>query len=132
MQKSPRSSTATGTPGRVAGRRWPAVGLLAGLILVLGQFGVAAGALPDAQPQAAACSAGCASATDPAIQAVADPSPTPTLGSTESPNAMPPGDNDGDASDFSGAIWILPAVFILAGIAGTVYFLRQRSRNRES
>lgn len=131
MQMSPKSSTATGTPGRVAGRRWPAAGLLAGLVLVLGLFGVAASALPVAQTQAAACSAGCAVA-DPANQAVADPSPTPTLGSTESPNAMPPGDNDGDASDFSGALWILPAVFILAGILGTAYFLRQRSRNRES
>lgn len=133
MQKSPRSSAITATE-RVAARRWPGAGLLAGLVLVLGLFGVATSTVPSGSAQASGpCSAAsCVGLADPVDRAAADPSPTPTLGSTESPNPNPPGDNDADASDFSGTLWILPAVFILAGIGGTVYWLRTRSRNRNN
>jgi hypothetical protein len=136
MQKSPRSSAAVpaGTPGQGAVRRWSAAGLLSGLVLMLGLVALSAGTAPTGEARASGpCTAShCVGIADPAGRSAADPSPTPTLGSTERPNPNPPGDNDGDASDFSGAVWILPAAFILAGIAGTVYFLRTRSRNRSS
>jgi hypothetical protein len=133
MQKSPRSSisAAAGSGGRRSTtlQRWPAIGLLA---LIVGLFGLAATAVPTGQAMAGGpcTTSSCVSVGEPAAHSAADPSPTPTLGSTESPNPMLPGDNDGDASDFGGAVWMLPAAFILAGIAAAVFFLRNRSRNR--
>lgn len=140
MEMSPRSSASaeSGVPRPVAAvrprRRRPAalvpvLGLLAlgSAVWLTGPATVATSAAPVSSGVAVGVNAG-VEANVEAGAPLADPSPTPTLGATESPNPNPPGDNDGDASDFSGTIWILPAVLLLAAIAGAVLILRARSR----
>jgi hypothetical protein len=66
------------------------------------------------------------------VQPWADPSPSPTLGSTESPNPNPPGDPDSDPADYSGAIWAVVAAAgaaVLIGVA-TLFWLRGRQPDR--
>lgn len=60
----------------------------------------------------------------------ADPSPSPTLGSTESPNPNPPGAQDPDANDYSGATWVVigAGVAALLIVAGTLFWFRGRRR----
>jgi hypothetical protein len=59
---------------------------------------------------------------------VADPSPSPTLGSTESPNPNPPGAQDADPSDYKGATWVVLAValVVVLVLVGTLFWLRIR------
>jgi hypothetical protein len=73
-------------------------------------------------------------AAPPAAEAVvvseplADPSPSPTLGSTNSPGPNPPGSSDTDPNDYTGTGWIIggiAAVVVLVG-GGTFYLLRTR------
>ncbi|WP_433166832.1 hypothetical protein [Kribbella sp. CA-247076] len=66
----------------------------------------------------------------PAGAQAADPSPSPTLGSTASPNANPPGAQDGDANDYRGVTWVvIGAGIVVVLVAGGSYLLfRNRSR----
>jgi hypothetical protein len=60
------------------------------------------------------------------IQSASGPSPSPTLGSTESPPNPPAGSSDSDPSDYSGAGWIVVAVVVAAALIvfGTFYWFR--------
>ncbi|WP_344214996.1 hypothetical protein [Kribbella sancticallisti] len=59
-------------------------------------------------------------------------SPSPTLGSTQS-NADQPGDNDGDASDFSGTPLVIGgiALVVILLVAFTLFTFRGRRRRSE-
>ncbi|MFF0344728.1 hypothetical protein [Kribbella sp. NPDC004875] len=54
--------------------------------------------------------------------------PTPTLGSTASPKADPPGAGDPDANDFNKAPLVVIAVLVVAAVVagGTFYLVRSR------
>ncbi|TCO47145.1 hypothetical protein EV646_106385 [Kribbella antiqua] len=62
---------------------------------------------------------------------VADPTPTPTLGSTESPTVNPPGAGDTDPSDYQGATWVVGAIVVVVVLvaAGTVLVVRSRRKD---
>ena len=65
------------------------------------------------------------------IQSASGPSPSPTLGSTESPPNPPAGSSDSDPADYSGAIWIVVGVVVAAGliVIGTFYLFRGRGKD---
>lgn len=58
----------------------------------------------------------------------ADPTPSPTLGSTNSPAPNPPGAADSDPSDFNGAILVVIGAAIVALVVGGGTLLLNRSR----
>jgi hypothetical protein len=63
------------------------------------------------------------------VQPVADPTPSPTLGSTESPNPNPPGAQDADPDDYTGATWIvIGAAVVVVLVAGGSFFLFRNRR----
>lgn len=69
------------------------------------------------------------SGTASTVQPVADPTPSPTLGSTESPNPNPPGAQDADPDDYTGATWIvIGAAVIVVLVAGGSYFVFRNRR----
>ncbi|GAB2654682.1 hypothetical protein GCM10009743_34000 [Kribbella swartbergensis] len=63
-----------------------------------------------------------------AAQPLADPTPSPTLGSTESPNPNPPGAQDSDPDDYTGAPWVVigVAVVVVLVAGGTLLVMRSR------
>lgn len=64
-----------------------------------------------------------------AAQPGADPTPSPTLGSTESPNPNPPGAQDADPDDDTGAPWVvIGAGIVVVLVAGGSYFVFRNSR----
>jgi hypothetical protein len=63
-----------------------------------------------------------------AAQPVADPAPSPTLGSTESPNPNPPGAQDPDPDDYTGATWIVAGVGVVVVLVAGGSFLVFRNR----
>ena len=69
---------------------------------------------------------------DSAHHPMAD-SPSPTLGSTPQPGVNPPGDNDGDAADFS-QVWlgVLAPLTIVVLVGGSIafYLIRRSRRSR--
>ena len=71
-------------------------------------------------------------AADSAVLPMAD-SPSPTLGSTPQPGVNPPGDNDGDAADFS-QVWlgVLAPLTIVVVVGGSIafYLIRRSRRSR--
>jgi hypothetical protein len=75
--------------------------------------------------------AGAGPAESVTIQSRADPSPSPTLGSTESPPNPPAGDRDSDPADYSGVIWIVLGVAVAAVliVGGTFYWFRGRRKD---
>ena len=97
---------------RVVGR----IGAIAALVLVIGV--VSAGPLAASsalQPPAAStyyANAG---------------SPSPSLGSTSQPNRPLPGDNDSDPNDWSGAPWVVAAIFAVVVVVGIITYLLFRS-----
>ena len=64
----------------------------------------------------------------PSASAQAAPTPSPTLGSTNSPGANPPGAADTDPQDYDGAIWVVVGVAIVAVlvVGGTLVLTRRR------
>lgn len=62
-------------------------------------------------------------ATQPAVD-----SPSPTLGSTESPPPNPPGARDADPNDWAGATWVVAAAgaVVILIVAGSFLWLRGR------
>ncbi|TDD17665.1 hypothetical protein E1218_27445 [Kribbella turkmenica] len=60
----------------------------------------------------------------------ADPSPSPTLGSTASPNANPRGAQDEDPSDYRGATWVVIGVAVVVVLVAGGSFLVFRNRGR--
>jgi hypothetical protein len=75
-------------------------------------------------------SASGAASTVVGVQPVADPTPSPTLGSTESPNPNPPGAQDADPDDYTGATWIVigAAVIVVLVAGGSFVVFRNRRR----
>lgn len=64
-----------------------------------------------------------------AAQPFADPTPSPTLGSTESPNPNPPGAQDADPDDYTGTIWVvIGAAIIVVIVAGGSFVLFRNRR----
>jgi hypothetical protein len=64
---------------------------------------------------------------------LADPSPSPTLGSTPQPDRAPGDDNDGDSSDYTQVPLAVLAPLGLGAIVGgsvLLYFLRRVRRSR--
>ena len=63
-------------------------------------------------------------------QPAADPTPSPTLGSTESPNPNPPGAQDADPDDYTGATWVVvgAAVVVVLVAGGSFFVFRNRRR----
>jgi hypothetical protein len=61
----------------------------------------------------------------------ADPTPTPTLGSTESPTVNPPGAGDTDPDDYQGSIWVVGAIVVVAVLVagGTVLVVRSSRKD---
>jgi hypothetical protein len=70
--------------------------------------------------------AGAGPAESVTVQSWADPSPSPTLGSTESPPNPPAGDTDSDPADYSGTVWVVVGVVVAAVliVIGTFYWFR--------
>jgi hypothetical protein len=70
--------------------------------------------------------AGAGPAGSVTIQAASGPSPSPTLGSTESPPNPPAGSSDSDPSDYSGAIWVVVGIVVAAVliVTGTLLWFR--------
>ena len=64
----------------------------------------------------------------PAGAWAADPSPSPTLGSTASPNANPPGAQDADANDYRGSTWVVIGAAIIVVLVAGGSFLVFRNR----
>lgn len=77
-------------------------------------------------PGATALAGAAGPAQSVTIQSAGGPSPSPTLGSTESPPSPPAGSSDSDPSDYSGAGWIVVAVVVAAAliVSGTFYWFR--------
>jgi hypothetical protein len=75
--------------------------------------------------------AGAGPARSVTIQSASGPSPSPTLGSTESPPNPPAGSSDSDPADYSGAIWIVVGVVVAAAVIviGTFYLFRGRGKD---
>jgi hypothetical protein len=74
--------------------------------------------------------AGAGPARSVTIQSASGPSPSPTLGSTESPPNPPAGSSDSDPADYSGAIWVVVA-FVVAAVlivTGTLLWFRGRRK----
>ena len=67
----------------------------------------------------------------PTVASAADPTPTPTLGSTESPTVNPPGSGDTDPSDYNGATWVVGAIVAVAVLVagGTALVVRSRRKD---
>ena len=64
----------------------------------------------------------------PAGAHAADPSPT--LGSTASPNANPPGAQDEDPNDYRGVTWVVIGVAVVVVLVAGGSFLVFRNRGR--
>ncbi|MEV8379249.1 hypothetical protein AB0P21_41320 [Kribbella sp. NPDC056861] len=56
--------------------------------------------------------------------------PSPTLGSTNSPAANPPGSADGDRDDWSGMKWLPFGLLIPIVVAGGVIMAKRGDRRR--
>lgn len=69
-----------------------------------------------------------------AMQPVADPTPSPTLGSTESPNPNPPGAQDSDPDDYTGATWVVVGVAVVVVLiaGGSFFVFRNRRRTTDA
>jgi hypothetical protein len=65
------------------------------------------------------------------IQSASGPSPSPTLGSTESPPNPPAGSSDSNPADYSGAIWIVVAVVVAAALIVSGTFLWFRGHRKD-
>lgn len=77
----------------------------------------------------AAASIGNSSTAPVSSTVMAAATPTPSLGSTASPAAQPPGAQDGDPNDWTGARWIpLFGVLALVVVGGIVVVGRRRAR----
>lgn len=132
LQQTP----ATGQLPRVSD---PQAGVAAGSS-VQAQAGVAAGSSVRAPAGVAAGSSVQAQAGVPvgssvqaqtfvAAERAADPSPSPTLGSTTSAPANAPGAGDADPQDYNGAIWaVVAAVIVLLLVGGGTFFLIKTRR----
>jgi hypothetical protein len=81
---------------------------------------------PDLAPSAATAVA--------VVPAADSPSPTPSLGATTTPAADLPGDNDGDAADYSqtGLVFISAGALVLAVGGSLGFYLLRRNRRRTS
>jgi hypothetical protein len=73
-------------------------------------------------------------ATVSIIPAADSPSPTPSLGATTTPAADLPGDNDGDAADYSqtGLVFISAGALVLAVGGSVAFYLIRRGRRRRT
>ncbi|WBQ04488.1 hypothetical protein [Kribbella sp. CA-293567] len=93
-------------------------------VAVLGALGVA-GALQSPNVESSA------QVTQVMLAPAAD-SPSPSLGSTPRPGVNPPGDNDGDAADFSQVgLGVLAPLTIVAVVGGSlVFYLIRRARRK--
>jgi len=67
------------------------------------------------------------------VAPLADPTPSPTLGSTESPNPNPPDDNDADGRDYSQPVLVVAGVGVaaLVIVVTSVLWLRGRKGTPE-
>ncbi|HEY3508432.1 MULTISPECIES: hypothetical protein [Kribbella] len=74
-----------------------------------------------------------AMATAATVGAQAAPSPSPTLGSTNSPAPNPPGSADSTPQDYNGAVWVVVAVVAVAAVVGlgTLFLARSRRMDLE-
>lgn len=66
----------------------------------------------------------------PASALAADPTPSPTLGSTASPNPAPPGAQDADPGDYRGATWVVIGAAVVVVLVAGGSFLVFRNRGR--
>jgi len=68
-------------------------------------------------------------ASGPAIAyGVADPTPSPTLGSTHSQAPAPPGSADSSPSDYDNAVWVVVSAGIVVVLVGGGTFFLMRTR----
>jgi hypothetical protein len=70
-------------------------------------------------------------ASTSAAQPAVDPTPSPTLGATESPNPNPPGAQDADPDDYTGATWVIGGVVVFVVLVGGMTLLVMRSRRKD-
>jgi hypothetical protein len=61
----------------------------------------------------------------------ADPTPSPSLGATQTPAPELPDDNDQDAADWGQSIWVLLVPLAIVVIIGASVFTFFRTRRRE-
>jgi hypothetical protein len=61
----------------------------------------------------------------------ADPTPSPSLGATQTPAPELPDDNDQDAADWSASFWVLLVPVLVIVIIGAVTYTFFRGRRRE-
>ncbi|GAA1520776.1 hypothetical protein [Kribbella lupini] len=68
------------------------------------------------------------------VPAADSPSPTPSLGATTTPAAQLPGDNDGDAADYSqtGLVFVSAGALVLAVGGSVAFYLIRRGRRRRT